>query len=433
MEDDNINVTIGAIGIHTPTPRLTAPQTTVISEENVNLHRVLNAESHYASNDILRQDLALRKEMDDLMCKSVHPDSANCIAVMYSGRLMLISSKTVLSSRAVDMLWRTPKAYKPTYLSMSETCEVVKQLSCNLVPRVLDANILPTDTFAIFSAKYTKIHSPVNPLDFKTYYNNSSNNDGFTAFKNSTSGIYRYEDFSLLIIREGKIVEYATHGVQSNINELLRIYNPKKIFYNATKGDALDTLLKYAHSPFFAGIGDLSKLTPVRINKINDNFNTLVFCPRQDIYCSFCISLREYRGLLFQVPVFSKPEPWNELSNRTGRYNPSRHTRNNLGKNHLNQPTHNSSRLRLTYASKTPNAFNGFDKCRQSRGVKRLTASVKSIRLKDDLSSCKSGGGRSGSSRSDRNNRSSRSNLSSSRSSRSSSDSRHRHSKHRRR
>lgn len=133
--------------------------------------------------------------------------------------------------------------------------------------------------------------------------NNKSNtqilNDGDT-FKRSNIGIYQYCDFAAVIIENGQIIDYAIHGFASNISEMIYHHQPKYIYYNAQEGDALDIFMNYKHQPFYMAC--YGKLRPIRINRINDFFNPLVFCERNDLFCALCNCLRDVRGLFFKIP-----------------------------------------------------------------------------------------------------------------------------------
>lgn len=424
-EDDNINVTIGPTKIvlpkQKPVPfsRATSGQaqsnSSVASKEtaansrdsnpsvsmeqtveDLRLLSILNADSYYEKvENVLQRDLAVKSEIDTLLKKSVFLTNNRCVAVHYCGRVLLVSTDTPLSSRMMNIFWNVPLPYQQTTLDGDGNSSVnLTDLAYkNLTPRVIDHQIQPSDVIVIFAAKYEKkwtmiaARSKSNEKS-KSHYGSmravggSASNAGAGAatgammpnsmgtqtFKDSKTG-YLYTEFAALVVQYGKIIDIADHGRISNVRDMILKHRPKKIFYNSLPNEALDVFMRYPYQPFYGSFDTLDKLAPVRINRINDGFNTLAFCRRQDAFCSFCIAMRDYRGLLFQLPTCSKPEPWNVLNPNCRRFRPLVGGRRNghLGLNQFNQPTHNARRLNLTYASKTPNAFNGFDKSKKRR------------------------------------------------------------------
>lgn len=302
--DDNITITIdsSATGLIMPAT------TTRKNHELSKINSVMNASKMYTCN--LHMDLEMQTELNNLIVNSIAPKTSKCIAVNFNRRIILIPTTQVLSSRLQSMFWAPARQYKETTMDLFDNLDIVSQISKNLngggivaASSAMSAAaaghpMYTSETIAIFSARY--YHKTTMPGYASASYDQNAGNTGTT---NNAAGFYYYTDFAVFIISNVKLIEYAIHGHVSNINALLQKYNPAKIYYNSLPNKALDLFLRYPYQPFFAGITDQSKLTPIVIHRFTGNFNTLAFCERQEPYCAFCNGLRDIRGLLFQLPT----------------------------------------------------------------------------------------------------------------------------------
>lgn len=273
------------------------------SNELSRITSVMNASGMYTCD--INMDLEMQAELNALICESIAPKTSKCIAVSFNKRIILIPITHPLSSRLQSIFWPLPRQYAETTLHMFNSLNIVSEIARNL--GVADIKSLCgdnlgfniTDTIAIFSARYYyKATLPSRDGQYPSAGNTGSN---CSVPATNNAGFYYYADFAIFIVQNMKIIEYAIHGYVSNINELLLKYAPKRIFYNSRPNKALDLFLRYPYQPFFAGITDQSKLTPITINRLHGTFNTLVFCDRQDTFCAFCNGLRDIRGLIFRL------------------------------------------------------------------------------------------------------------------------------------
>lgn len=275
------------------------------NDELSKINSVMHASSKYTC--IINPDLEIRAELGTLVMNSITPKTSQCIAVNFNKRILLIPTTQPLSSRMQSLFWVQPKQYEETKLNLFNNIDIMPQISKNLGDADFNNGNNPMglsadDTFAVFSARYYyKTTMPGRAQDSNLNSNNS-NNDGQQQQSLINTGFYYYTDFAVFILRDMKIIEYAIHGYVSNINDLLHKYNPKKIFYNSMPNKALDLFLRYEYQPFFSGIKDTSKLTPIVIHRFTGFYNTLAFCERQEAFCAFCNGLRDIRGLLLQLP-----------------------------------------------------------------------------------------------------------------------------------
>lgn len=302
-------------------------------------------------------DLAVTAELQALVSKSINPKTLKCVAVKFQNQIILIPNTVDISSRAASLFWAYPKHYQASMLPFHQELQK-NMLECskngNLWPKSYPDNIPLSDKIGIFSAKYKK-HTITNEPN--------SSYDGCeqsSKIKHSSSGIYQYCDFALLIIERGVIIDYAIHGFRSNIAECVRIHSPTKIFYNALPGDALDVFMNYKHQPFFTSMADI--LMPVQMHRLPGNFNPMSFCERNDVFCALCSAIKDFRGMMFQVPqqkILNYYGQELQYSDRRPR-NRNNYGRN-MAKNQFGQPMpHN--RLTLLNAPKGPPRFKPYNR-----------------------------------------------------------------------
>lgn len=296
--------------------------------------------------------MELQQEINNLIKVSINPATSKTITVMYQNQLILIPVYMAISSRLSAIFWSQPMAYIQSSIPfMSEFNKYLTEA------RVDGANVYPdgtrvSDTIAIFAATYKK-----STISYNDVQNNILKNENLdVGFKRCSTGIYRYHDFAIIIMNNGRIIDYAIHGYVSNVNDAIYRHNPKRIYYNARPGDALDVFLNYPYQPFYSAMHE--NLTPIQINRTIDCcFNTLAFCERRAPFCALCYALKDLRGFIFQYKSQYEIIDDNRWYGR--RYNHRYFSvQQNGGKNHLNQPSHNAMRRPLKYARKRPGPYN---------------------------------------------------------------------------
>ncbi|ATY70203.1 GrBNV gp78-like protein [Tomelloso virus] len=321
-------------------------------EELRRIHDVISESDSYTNQEI--DDLAVKSELEKLVAKSISPRNSRCITVKFRRQIILIPSDTPISSRLASLLWPYPKSYTPMKLPSQN------EFDKNLIEcrqrghfwlKSYPHDIPVTSKIGIFAAKYKK---NVITLDLPNNASSSvaKNDDGF---RHCSSGVYQYCDFALIIIENGTVIDYAIHGVQSNIAECIAHHKPKKIFYNAKKNDALDVFLHYEYQPFYNSMYGL--MEPLQIDRLPENFNPISFCERNDVYCALCSALRDLRGLLFQVP--DQQLNTTEFANKRPMH---RQNRWKMAKNQYGQPLHNANRIYLRKVEKTQTRFRPYNR-----------------------------------------------------------------------
>lgn len=376
-EDDNIKVIINTTKEEQAIQRLVTP-----------------APEDYSS------DIALQSEINNLIKKSININNRDTVTVMCQNQTLLIQNKTEISSRLASLIWGTPMMYQKNMPPSIENLNgFITQLQNNCSMHCSDAYCDGTnisETIGVFAATYQKCATHMSSDNLQKNRQCSNNNSGSSSnssnSNNSSStnnnndvlknkryniGLYRYYDFTLLILKDGKIIDYAIHGVRSNLNDLINEHNPRKIYCNVTTGDALDIFLNYEYQPFYStmyGRMHKLKLSPLEI------YNFLYFCERSNVFCSFCLALKYLCALIVAHPntILEKVQNKNKTTTDYVKHKPrlssaivvpppppssssttSLHKRRryNMKNNELDQPHFNVRRINLKRAPKKQEHF----------------------------------------------------------------------------
>lgn len=277
------------------------------------------------------------------MIDSINPPTSKTITVQYHNQLILIPTNVAISSRLSTLFWPQSLVYEERKLPfvnefnrfMAKAKENIMETG-NKYPDGIDIS----ETIAIFGSTYKKSTISLDNANNSQNFNTKSDDDGF---KRCNTGIYRYYDFAILIVKNGSVIDYAIHGYASNINEAIFKYNPVRIYYNAMPNDALDVFLRYPYQPFYSATFD--KLTPIKAHIIRDNFNILAFCERRSAFCALCNCLKYLRSLMFTFKSV---------------YVETRKEKKYMSKaqlrclNRFGQPMHNTKQQILRYTAKRP-------------------------------------------------------------------------------
>jgi hypothetical protein len=159
--------------------------------------------------------------------------------------------------------------------------------------------------YGFFSAHYQK----PNMSFMKNVVNSSGNrNDNIGCYSNTTtnnpiyhnnqrgfdkrmmiSGLYCFVDFTLIIVKDGKIIDHAIHGYLSDICEMIEYYTPIHVYYKAYPNDALDCFVNYKYQPFYISMAKYMKR--VQFDSKLSLTTFITFCQRRAPNCSFCMAL----------------------------------------------------------------------------------------------------------------------------------------------
>lgn len=310
----------------------------------------LSKPTHNVYNIDYSHDVELQQELKNLVLSSINPKTSKTITVQYLNQLILIPINVAISSRLSALFWSPSLMFEERKLPfVDEFNRIIGGAKMHLTEcgyKYPDGTNI-SETVAIFGATYKKNMINVG----NDSVNHSLKHDDAENFKSCHTGIYRYYDFALLIVKNGQIIDYAIHAYASNINEAIYHYRPTKIFYNAVANDALDVFLRYPYQPFYAST--FEKLQPCRVSILRDYFNILVFCERRSAFCALCNCLKYLRSLL--LPFQSNVQPVQETP-KTNRFRKIPTLLNGRRYSHSKywQPTHNSKQRHLKIAAKKP-------------------------------------------------------------------------------
>lgn len=330
-DDDNINIIIDYDNMETK-------KISKLSKQTSNVYAI--DYSH---------DLELQLELKKLIMLSINPKTSKTITVQYLNQLILIPITAEISSRLSSLFWSPALVYEERKLPfVDEFNTIMEGAKMNLIK---SGNKYPdgtdvSETIAIFGATYKK--NAINVGNDCVNYN--LKHDDASNFKRCNTGIYRYYDFAVIIVKNGQIIDYAIHAYASNINEAIYHHCPKKIFYNAVPNDALDIFLRYPYQPFYAAT--FEKLQPLRMPIVKEFFNILAFCERRSAFCALCNCLKYLRSLMmsFKSNVQTVQPPPREYTGKI----PTLLYRNRRSQSEYWQPTHNSRQRTLRIAAKKP-------------------------------------------------------------------------------
>lgn len=296
--------------------------------EEKKIDTVVNATNFYKAD--YSDDRELQLELNKLIIESVKPQTSKTITVQYNNILILIPITTAISSRLSSLFWSPSLVYEQRNLPYYEVYnEFLANIQTHMVDNKYPDGVDISETIAIFGATYKKNMVSLGGNDF-----NAKNDEN--SFKRCNTGVYNYYDFAVVIVKNGRVIDYAIHGYASNISEAIDQHKPVRVYYNATLNDALDVFLRYPYQPFYSAVYD--KLSPVKI-AVNENFNILPFCERRAPFCAICNCLKVLRSIMFTTKSnLVTVKPW-EIQN----FKKSDRTR---------QPNYNARQRRLKYATK---------------------------------------------------------------------------------
>lgn len=213
-------------------------------------------------------DLEIEREVETLVRLSICPSTEKHVVILVNNQLILVPHNVRLSDRLTSYVWGPRKPY------IESTIPYAGEFNRLLIP---DEKY--KETFAIFGARY--------------------NNTQYIKDTKTVCGLHQYCEFAAIIVSNHQIVDYAIHGVKSDIETMIRHHAPRRIYYNS-KNESLTNFLEYECQPFYGCFKDL--LRPINIHEPS-NFNTLPFCERKDIFCALCRCLKDARGFLNHAKV----------------------------------------------------------------------------------------------------------------------------------
>ncbi|CAH0393276.1 unnamed protein product [Bemisia tabaci] len=245
-------------------------------------------------NCLDRNDIELNHEIKSLIHAASTLKTHRTIFIIVHDSVIPVAYDMKISSRLAHSVWAIEKLYDHYEFPNMD---------------ILNEQLLSEESsiVAYFHARYMKLnvdsHGPINSRITSSSRKRTINarylmqgTDDLAKKRNFTyetvTGRFYY-DFTLIIVRNGKIAECAIHGVRSNILELVKKYDPKKIYCDYKEGDSLHTFLNYPYQPLYEALRD--RMVPLHLVSLMNGINQphvrnreLPFCDRRDPLCSFC-------------------------------------------------------------------------------------------------------------------------------------------------
>lgn len=292
-DEDNITVSIDPLAY---TRRIEANRVNEVLENSyyptsyLQRRNIDSGRTGYASAvyQLRPDDIELNNEIDRLIDVSVRLRTDNVITVFVRDTLILVPTHVPISSRLADCIWPTEKVHTIFRFNNQDAFNRTLPETRRL------------ETMAFFAARYRKVQVGPKPK-YRPPQSTGNYQMNPPAVHDATTGQYLYDDFTLMIVAGGRVIDTAIHGVRGNINDLVSQYKPRRIYCNMMPGDALDVFLNYRHQPFYLTFKNLT--IPVGyVDTAKVQMNTLPFCSRHDPYCSFCKTLLTVRGFFQCTP-----------------------------------------------------------------------------------------------------------------------------------
>jgi len=281
-EEDNINI--------------------IINSDNTKLNAIAKeSDETMKANSLDEIEFMVQSELIRLMQNNVPEKDMRYIAINYQDQLILVPYEYKLSQMAQSVIWpNNNKVYEQQDVSFLDKynnyIENLLKVSKNLYSE-LDKNF---ETLT-YCDKKTPIDSTVGM--FSAIFKRTA-----LTIDDSKKTVYVFRKFALLIIQNGKIIDYALHGNKSSIAGCVREHKPIRIFFKSSGCDQLNTFLKYKHQPFYECFKGL--LQPLNVSLLNDNYDTSAFCPNSTQFCALCSALRVYRRSIMRINT-----PYNDANN----------------------------------------------------------------------------------------------------------------------
>lgn len=185
----------------------------------------------------------------------------------------ILDNSIPISDHLRSLIWKNEVPYKPYIMKNPELFE-------NLI-KIIDFTKQQHlgEYIAFFAAKYHTITRDV----WQNNYNTGNFEQKF--YKSLCKNLYFYNDFSVIILKDGKFIDAAIHGVYSNVNRVIEKYNPKVVFCLGTTDSALSTFMNYPYQPFYQSL--YHRIVYVS-GHVQDTIGKILFCIQNKMFCSFC-------------------------------------------------------------------------------------------------------------------------------------------------
>lgn len=196
-------------------------------------------------NVLLPASIETRLEIINLK-SNILPEK-KLVTIELEKSVLQLGADTPLSPTLRNLIWKT--AFVPkTQLSRFAAASIVENI---LETKDSRFQIKPSDrTIAFFGAVFRKpaFFAPSLQAIEKDIENKRNINQKLNV--NTHLPYHIYHDFSVIIMKGSKVVDYAVHAEFGNINEVLRKHEPETVYFLGHKDSSLARFLSYRYQPF---------------------------------------------------------------------------------------------------------------------------------------------------------------------------------------
>lgn len=252
----------------------------------------------------------LTTEIEQLCSMIVNLNTTKVIAVFINAHILLIPYYMQISNQLKNLIWFSPFSdnFIPNTINSFRYQHVFENVLNSLSKtqlKLLNGADIDDKVIAFFGARYIKptnnqILINKNLLTKHCPQPPNRHRESFQKF-------YIYSEFTLIIMKNKKLLDYTIHGINGNITALIEKYNPSQIFYaGLPHADPLEIFLNYNYQPFAKYKHLFQKISITSQEK----HNVVQFCERCDQFCSFCQTLH------FVINFFKQKSPTELQPNR---------------------------------------------------------------------------------------------------------------------
>lgn len=221
---------------------------TDIINQKIENDNIFDDDSDDDVNVIVPNIKHVEKEITELIKNSIKTRSnENYINIFINSDLICVGSQTVISTTLQNLLWR--RCYTDTH-----NYKIIRQ---ELLEKILQngGKHYNNETIAFFGAIFEK--------PYKQFYK-------------------VYKEFSIVVVKDFKILDFATNGVAGDIARVIEKYNLKKIYFHSPEKSALLSFLDHPSQPFATFRHLFIPTTCMSPSHV------ISYCPYRKEFCSLC-------------------------------------------------------------------------------------------------------------------------------------------------
>ncbi|MGI4816401.1 MAG: hypothetical protein ACRYE7_00175 [Janthinobacterium lividum] len=291
-------------------------------DDSVNIiiakHGMDDSAYHDFIDSSVDHDSALNNEIKTLVSDIVHRNinvqnnQENTVTIFAQQTPIPIPMDTVISPLLAAHVWGLERNYQKFIMRHHESFNKLIVNYMKPTSQTLNQPDFGT-TVAFFSAVYENLSKTTTTITnnkntgLQKFENNTNNNasakfellaeygnggpeegeisENMPQWKQFTKQNLFFKDFSVIIIRNGEFIDAAIHGKYGSVTAVLKKYDPKIIYCIGNERDPIDAFINYKYQPFYSALKSRVRYITGSLFRSN---STLMFCPNNAKYCSFC-------------------------------------------------------------------------------------------------------------------------------------------------